>query len=86
MRKSLQEIQRIVVVGFYGVVLIGQLIVWSLINYIGAWGKSIWFIIGTAVFMTIVSCSAYLLFRKLLQRFRGGTTLVEEIYEMVRTD
>ena len=53
MRKSLQEIQRIVVVGFYGVVLIGQLIVWSLINYIGAWGKSIWFIIGTAVFMTI---------------------------------
>ena len=45
MRKSLQEIQRIVVVAFYGVVLIGQLIVWSLINYIGAWGKSIWFII-----------------------------------------
>ena len=73
---------------FYGTVFVAQIIAWTIINHIRAYEKSMWFVTGIAVFMTIVTCSTYLLLRKLYQRFRGAeeTTVVEDIYEIIRTD
>lgn len=83
--KSLREIKTILVGCFYGGVFIAQMIGWFIINYIGAYQNSIWCITGTAVLMTVITCSMYLLLRKLCRRFRKDDepSLAEEIYEML---
>lgn len=86
--KSLREIKAILLGCFYGGMFVAQMIGWLIVDYMGNFGNSIWCITGTAILMTIISCSMYLLLRKLYQRVRGieETTLAEEIYEMFRTD
>lgn len=86
--KSIREIKAILVGCFYGVVFTAQMIGWTIINYMGGFEKSIWCITGTAVLMTVITCSMYLLLRKLYQWVRGSEemTLAEEIYEMFGTD
>lgn len=86
--KSLREIKAILVGCFYGGVFIAQMIGWLFINHMGAFEKSVGCIIGTAALMTVITCSIYLLLRKLYQKVLGSEemTLVEEIYEMFGTD
>ena len=86
--KSLREIKAILLGCFYGGMFVAQMIGWLIVNYMGDFGNSIWCITGTAISMTLISCSMYLLLRKLHQRVRGieETTLAEEIYEMFGTD
>lgn len=83
-----EEVKRILIDGFYGMVFIAQTITWTIINHIRANEKSMWFVLGIAVLMTDITCSMYLLFRRLFQKFRGGeeTTIVEDIYEIIRID
>lgn len=59
--KSIQEVKVVLIVVFYGVVFIAQMLTWTIINYIGAFKKSIWCIISIAVLMTIIVCSLYLI-------------------------
>ena len=86
--KSLQEIRAILLRCFYGGVFIAQMIGWLIINYIGAFGKPLWCIICTAVVMTFITCSLYLLLRKLYQKVKGveEPSVAEEIYELSRAD
>ena len=86
--KSLRKIKAMMFGGFYGGMFIAQMIGWLIVNYMGGFENSIWCIAGTAILMTFISCSMYLLLRKLHQRVRGieEMTLAEEIYEMFRTD
>lgn len=69
-------------------VFIAQTIMWTIINHIRANEKSMLFVLGIAVLMTGITCSMYLLFRRLLQKFKGGedTTIEGDIYEIIRTD
>ena len=82
------QIKRMLIGSFYGMVFIAQMITWTIINHMRAYEKSIWFVIGIAALMTVVTCSMYLLFRRLFQKFRGGeeTTIVEDVYEIIGTD
>lgn len=91
--KSLRQAKGIVVGTFVGVVFLGQMIAWIIINQMGAFEQPVWSIIGTAALMTAITCSLYLLLRKLYQRFKGKdeaindeTTMVEDIYEIFRAD
>lgn len=88
MMKNKKQVKKVLIGVFYGTVFVAQIIAWTIINHIRAYEKSMWFVTGIAVFMTIVTCSTYLLLRKLYQRFRGAeeTTVVEDIYEIIRTD
>ncbi len=88
MMKNKKQVKKVLIGAFYGTVFVAQIIAWTIINHIRAYEKSMWFVTGIAVFMTIVTCSTYLLLRKLYQRFRGAeeTTVVEDIYEIIRTD
>ena len=88
MMKNKKQVKKVLIGAFYGTVFVAQIIAWTIINHIRAYEKSMWFVTGIAVFMTIVTCSTYLLLRKLYQRFRGAeeTTVVEGIYEIIRTD
>ena len=69
-------------------VFIAQTIMWTIINHIRANEKSMLFVLGIAVLMTGITCSMYLLFRRLLQKYKGGedTTIEGDIYEIIRTD
>lgn len=86
--KSLRQVKGIVMGMFVGVVFLAQMIAWIMINQMGAFEQSIWSIMGTAALMTAITCSLYLLLRKLYQRFKGNveTTMVEDIYEIFRAD
>ncbi len=86
--KSLREIKAILLGCFYGGMFVAQMIGWLIVNSMGDFENSIWCITGTAILMTVLSCSLYLLLRKLNQRVRGieEMTLAEEIYEMLGTD
>ena len=86
--KSLREIKAILLGCFYGGMFVAQMIGWLIINYIGAFEKPLWCIIVTAVVMTFITCSLYLLLRKLYQKVKGveEPSVAEEIYEMSRTD
>jgi len=91
--KSLRQAKGIVIGMFVGVVFLAQMIAWIMINQMGAFEQSIWSIMGTAALMTAITCSLYLLLRKLYQRFKGNdettggeTTMVEDIYEIFRAD
>lgn len=83
-----EQVKRILIDGFYGMVFIAQTIMWTIINHIRANEKSMLFVLGIAVLMTGITCSMYLLFRRLLQKFKGGedTTIEGDIYEIIRTD
>ena len=83
-----KQVKRILIDGFYGMVFIAQTIMWTIINHIRANEKSMLFVLGIAVLMTGITCSMYLLFRRLLQKFKGGedTTIEGDIYEIIRTD
>ena len=86
--KSLREVKAILIGCFYGGVFVAQMIGWLFINRIGAFEKSIWCIGGTAFLMTVITCSLYLILRKLYQKIRGSEeiSLAEEIYEMLGTE
>lgn len=87
--KSIREIKALLVGCFYGVVFIAQMIGWTIINYMGGFETSIWCITGTAVLLTVITCSVYLLLRKLYQRFRrceDDVSMEEYIYEILGTD
>ena len=75
MEKSMQRMKMIQSWGFYGCVFLAQMIGWTIINHIGAFHKSMWVITGTAVLMTIITCSMYLLLRAIYMR----THEIEEI-------
>ena len=83
-----KQVKRILIDGFYGMVFIAQTIMWTIIKHIRANEKSMLFVLGIAVLMTGITCSMYLLFRRLLQKFKGGedTTIEGDIYEIIRTD
>ena len=83
-----KQVKKILIDGFYGMVFIAQTIMWTIINHIRANEKSMLFVLGIAVLMTGITCSMYLLFRRLLQKFKGGedTTIEGDIYEIIRTD
>ena len=82
------QIKRMLIGSFYGMVFIAQMIAWTIINHMRAYEKSMWFVTGIAALMSVITCSMYLLFRRLFQKFRGGeeTTIVEDVYEIIRTD
>lgn len=86
--RSLRKMKAILLGCFYGGMFVAQMIGWSIVSYMGGFENSIWCITSTAIFMTILPCSMYLLLRKLYRRVRGieEMTLEEEIYEMFRTD
>lgn len=86
--KGKEQVKRMLIGGFYGMVFIAQMIAWTIINHIRANEKPMWIVLGIAVLMTVITCSMYLLFRRLFQKFRGGeeSTIVEDIYEIIRTD
>lgn len=86
--KNKEQVKMMLIGSFYGMVFIAQMIAWTIINHMRAYEKSMWFVTGTAALMTVITCSMYLLFRRLFQKFRGGdkTTIVEDIYEIIRTD
>ena len=88
MVKNKEQVKMVLIVVFYGTVFAGQMIAWTIINHIRANEKPMWIVLGIAVLMTVITCSMYLLFRRLFQKFRGGeeTTIVEDIYEIIRTD
>ena len=88
MVKNKEQVKMVLIVVFYGTVFAGQMIAWTIINHIRANEKPMWIVLGIAVLMTVITCSMYLLFRRLLQKFRDGeeTTIVEDIYEIIRTD
>ena len=83
-----KQVKKILIDGFYGMVFIAQTIMWTIIKHIRANEKSMLFVLGIAVLMTGITCSMYLLFRRLLQKFKGGedTTIEGDIYEIIRTD
>ena len=86
--KNKEQVKMVLIGVFYGTVFAGQMIAWTIINHIRANEKPMWIVLGIAVLMTVITCSMYLLFRRLLQKFRDGeeTTIVEDIYEIIRTD
>lgn len=88
MMKNKKQVKKLLIGAFYGTVFVAQMIAWTIINHIRAYEKSMWFVTGIAVFMTIVTCSTYLLLRKLYQRVKGAEkiTIMEDIYEIIRTD
>lgn len=88
MMKNREQVKMILIGGFYGVFFISQMIAWTIINYMRAYEKSMWFVTGIAALMTVITCSVYILLRKLHQRFRGDeeTTMVEKAYEILGTD
>lgn len=86
--KNKEQIKMVLIGVFCGTVFAGQMVTWTIINHIRANEKLMWIVLGIAVLMTVITCSMYLLFRRLFQKFRGGeeTTIVEDIYEIIRTD
>ena len=88
MVKNKEQVRMVLIGVFYGTVFAGQMIAWTIINYIRANEKPMWFVTGIAALMTVITCSMYLLFRRLFHKFKGGeeTTIVENIYEIIRTD
>ena len=91
--KNLRQAKGIVIGMFVGVVFLAQMIAWIMINQMGAFEQPVWSITGTAALMTAITCSLYLLLRKLCQRFQGKdeatndeTTMVEDIYEIFRAN
>ncbi len=86
--KNKEEVKMMLIGSFYGMVFIAQMIAWTIINHIRANEKPMWIVLGIAILMTVITCSMYLLFRRLFLKFRGGeeTTIVEDIYEIIRTD
>jgi len=88
MIKSAEQVKMMLIGSFYGMVFIAQMIAWTIINHMRAYEKSMWFVTGIAALMTVITCSMYLLFRRLFQKFRSGeeTTIVEDVYEIIGTD
>lgn len=86
--KNKEQVKIMLIGSFYGMVFIAQMIAWTIINHMRDFEKSMWFVIGIAALMTVITCSMYLLFRRLFHKFKGGeeTTIVEDIYEVIRTD
>ena len=86
--KNKEQVKMMLIGSFYGMVFIAQMIAWTIINHMRAYEKSMWFVTGIAALMTVITCSMYLLFRRLFHKFKGGeeTTIVEDIYEIIRTD
>lgn len=86
--KNKKQVKMMLLEVFYGAVFVAQMIVWTLINYLRDYEKSMWFVIGIAVLTTVIMCSMYLFLRKLYQRTRRDeeTTIVEDIYEIFGTD
>lgn len=82
------QIKRMLIGSFYGMVFIAQMIAWTIINHMRAYEKSMWFVTGISALMTVITCSMYLLFRRLFQKFRSGeeTTIVEDVYEIIGTN
>lgn len=86
--KSIRKIKAILFGAFYGGTFVAQMIGWTIINYVGNLGQSIWRVAGISIFMTVFSCSTYLLLQKLYKRIRGieKKSLAEAIYEMFQND
>lgn len=87
--RSLRQAKGIVIGVFVGVVFLAQMIAWSMINHMGDFEQSIWSITGTAAMMTAITCSLYLLLRKLCPKIKGTTdetTIAEDVYEIFRAD
>lgn len=86
--KNKKQLKMILIGSFYGVFFIAQMLAWTIINYMRNYEKSMWFVTGIAALMTVITCTVYLLLRKLHQRFRGDeeTSMVEKLYEILGTD
>ena len=93
--KNKEQVKMMLIGSFYGMVFIAQMIAWTIINHMRAYEKSMWFVTGIAALMTVITCSMYLLFRRLFQKFRKlyqrvkgaeKITIMEDIYEIIRTD
>lgn len=86
--KNKEQVKMMLIGSFYGMVFIAQMIAWTIINHMRDYEKSMWFVTGIAALMTVITCSMYLLFCRLFHKFKGGeeTTIVEDIYEIIRTD
>lgn len=86
--KNKEQVKMMLIGSFYGMVFIAQMIAWTIINHIRANEKSMWFVTGIAALMTVITCSMYLLFRRLFHKFKGGeeTTIVEDVYEIIGTN
>jgi len=81
MMKSMKKIKMVLLGGFYGCVFLAQMIGWTIINHIGAYGKSIWNITGTAILMTVITCSLYLLLRTMYLRTHESEEItLEDIF------
>ena len=86
--QSKEQVKRMLIGSFYGMVFLAQMIAWTIINHMRDYEKSMWFVTGVAVLMTVITCSMYLLFRRLFYKLRGGeeTTIVEDVYEIIGTN
>ena len=74
--KNIRKMKAILLGCFYGGVFVAQMIGWIIVNYLGNFENTMWCIIGTAILMTVLSCSMYLLLRKLYQRVRGTEEVI----------
>lgn len=79
--KNKEQVKMMLIGSFYGMVFLAQMLGWTIINHIGAFGKSIWNIAGTAILMTIITCSLYLLLRTMYLRTHGSEEItLEDIF------
>ena len=65
--KNKEQVKMMLIGSFYGMVFIAQMIAWTIINHMRDYEKSMWFVTGIATLMTVITCSMYLLFRRLFQ-------------------
>ena len=86
--KNKKQVKMVLMGAFYGTMFVAQMIVWTFINYLRDYEKSMWFVIGISLLTTVIMCSMYLLLRKIYQSSRRDeeTAIMKEIYEIFGTD
>lgn len=86
--KGLKEIERKFNYYMLGGIFITQVIMWVIVNYVENFGSTIWFIIGTAIFNTLIIMGMNLLLHKLQMRMRSDEEIAfeEEFYDLFGTD
>ena len=86
--KSLKEIERKINYCMLGGIFITQVIAWTIVNYMGTFGSTIWCIMGTAILNTLIIVGMNLLLHKLQIRMRSDEEIAfeEEFYDLFGTD
>lgn len=87
--KSRKQVKRVLLCLFVGDIFCSQLIVFSVINYLGAYMLTVGWILITALATTVLFCTEYLLLRTIYWRLRkksSGKSIVDEVYEIFNSN